>query len=204
MDNVPESYKKLQDKARQRYRNFDKSIIQALHKMESVYGINNNSDLSLKQTLTRDDFPLNVNLRSAKTAMIFNNDIVYSLIESSKVPFGTISYVYKKQKSKNATLARQRLCIDIDNYYVSIIQDKPYLHIIHNELYYKYSDYIKLDKDVYNLLEYEPYDMSVTANLLINGKIPFSYYRVDNNVENKLPHLNKMQDGKILYNPVII
>jgi len=199
-----ETFKKLQENAAKRLKKFDVTSYKAEQKMLKNYNLTPESDLSIQGPINPEDINLTPKFRNLKTALIFPNEFVYSLVDSEKIPFGQLHQVYKKSGSSGKNIRKQRAVIQTNTYYVSFIDSKPYITVICDEYFYKYKDYLDLDKNYMELLEKEPFDITVSAILLINGQLPFSYYRLDNNAEFYSPHPNKMENGKVLnYDKII-
>ena len=195
------NYLKQQLKAREILKNLELNKKKAILKNKQKYCASYNSGLYLKNPLNVDDYPLPVKFRIANNSLVCPNEFIYSLAKSEKINFGTIFKLSKKHK--NVAKTKQKVLLEVINYYISEINGKAYETTINADLLYNYSDYRDLNCDYELLYQYEPVDFTFTYNLIINESKVANIYRLDNNIQNN-PHLNRLENGKILLKPKII
>lgn len=201
----PEFLKKFEEKqqvAKNRLSELKKCKKSCIEKMQSVYGVSPECDLSITEKIDIDSLPVVRECRHCKTTMIFRDDLVYKFIHCKKNVFFSKLYFYNI--NSHLSKINRKIGLDIDRYCISIIDDKPYINVISSSLKYNYTDFTLLGRDLSRIYETEPFDVSISCYLLINGKIPFNYYRFDNNATANMPHLNRMKDKTVLSSPIYI
>ncbi len=201
----PEFLKKFEEKqqvAKNRLSELKKCKKSCIEKMQSVYGVSPECDLSITEKIDIDSLPVVRECRHCKTTMIFRDDLVYKFLHCKKNVFFSKLYFYNI--NSHLSKINRKIGLDIDRYCISIIDDKPYINVISSSLKYNYTDFTLLGRDLSRIYETEPFDVSISCYLLINGKIPFNYYRFDNNATANMPHLNRMKDKTVLSSPIYI
>lgn len=179
------------NQAKERYKRLQLTEREAIHYMKVNYGLNPRSDLSVDENFDVCSIPLSKRREERTCGLIFDDDKILSLTSPKKIVnhVKILSYTNPKYTNGNATI---KICY----YATSVINGKPYVFLINDFSKYSMETYLKYDKDWFSLLKSneEPIDFSLTSDLLINGKVRFDYYRLDDAAVNG--HSNRMDKSR--------
>lgn len=180
------------NQAKDRYNRLQFTEYEAIHFMKVNYGLNPKSDLSVDKDFDIYSIPLSKRREERTCGLIFDDERVLSLTSPKKIVNHVKILSYTNPKFVENGNATVKICY----YATSVIDGKPYIFLVNDFSKYSMETYLKYDKDWLSILKSkeEPIDFSLTSDLLINGKIKFDYYRLDEAAING--HSNRMDRSK--------